>query len=324
MSNAGCRSSVDCWEYTMSLDLESRLGRYGVVLDRAEPDQPDVSQPRSSSRRRGAWLAAAAMVTLVVGYLWSAAPESDRVEVGAGDTRESTATEPPGRAAVSAGNLEPIWPSTTMERLSAFQAAAETGDRDDLLDPRRVALGYLNDRLGGSDQSLDPTLTLEVGDFHRPSGDDVATGLPDDENRGYVTYLLKGPAGTYEGYVDVRRLGGETVIWYVTGSGTPSIRVEHAAYDGAELSTTASTFPGLLEVQISAVDEDAARAVLPLDVASQSQSVEIRETFAGEEAVTVLLRLFPRRGDGTVADIPTAMTELRLEVDANLEPGTPQ
>lgn len=315
----------------MSTDLEARLRRYGTVLDRARPAEADsVKMPDRRRHRPWVLTAAAAIVVVVLGAsLWSGS-ESQRVEVGPANRGEVPATEPRADAAEPPAELRAIWPATTAAGLEQSQAAAESGERGDLLDPRQVARGYLIDRLGGPGNDGDLASRLSIGELHSASGDDVGPGVrPDDEDSGYVTYLLDSPQGPYEGYVQVRRLRGEGSIWYVTGSGTPSIGIERVSYDGRELAINAATDFGRLDAEINAVKDAAQPVVVPFDVSSASYRIELPESFLASDdssargEATVMLRLFPQPDDGTTAETPVTVAEMRINIYDGYESQNP-
>lgn len=311
----------------MSTDLETRLRHYGMILDRAHAHNVPVVEIPTRQRRGPRVLAAVAAAVAVAAVIvvpprLDDASRSSRLDAGTGNGGAPSATAssaPSAPVSPVDGEEEPVWPATTVELLRDFQVEQEAlGPSADLLDARSVARGYLLDRLPGPGGDLDPQAALEVGELHRF----VDGPEPGRDDRGYVTYLLRRGDRTYEGYVDLRRLGGEGTIWYVTESGTPSIRIEQVNNDGTEVTGTATTFPGQLEIVMTTVGDRSRTSTVTLEVAEE-EAVEFHEPFTNTDGITLLFRLFPRLPNGSLGEVPAVIAEMRVESGATYPVSAP-
>ncbi len=295
-------------------DVRPDPGAWEAITERL--DEPDVATVlpfrRPEVRRRLLAVAtAAAVVAAAIGGLALLDRPDPTSSIVADDGEPDLAVPAPG------GSQAPIWPATTADELDELQAAADAGQRDDLLDPVGVAGGYLTERLAGPGQGLDDRVALELGDFEpRSAGED------DDDAAGSVRYLLDGPDGRYVGFVDLRRLDGEGSIWVVTRSGTPSIDLVDAAYDGTDVTTSFRSVTGLVEVELAGVDGSDPIVTLQAAITSEEDLVELRERFADKPGVTVLFRLFPEVGDDIADPPPAVIAEVRLDDDDAAPEGT--
>lgn len=232
---------------------------------RGDPDawakvQAEVRSRGTATRRTTAILAAAAVLTVVVGIGAFAAWDGDDGEIvragpGPADTTTTTTTSAADRASTF---LDAVWPFTTVGQLVDY--AADPGEGV-YLDPEKTALAFARDYLGMPNPSRATEISTNLGTV--PSYEVTLRPKPNSPLR--TTILLReagGPSSPIR-LPSGGRLDSQPVL-LVTGARTANIVIDQATPDrpagSADLAVrvqgVSTAFEATIQFELRAIGQE--------------------------------------------------------------------